>query len=93
MIDNTVVEDTNERKFLCTVYTTLSRNENTENHTNGNLIIEAFDYKNFFYMNGLDFNLENINQYFNNSFHINYKMYIDELMLLEYVPKYINAYT
>lgn len=93
MIDNTVVEDINERKFLCTIYTTLSRNENTENHTNGNLIIEAFDYKIFFNMNGLYFNLENINQYFNNSFHITYKMYIDELMLLEYVPKYINAYT
>jgi len=93
MLDDTISENTNIRKFLCMVYSTLNRNDISINHMNGTPIIEAFDYNFFFNINNLEFNLANIKYYFNNSFHANYSIYIDELKILEYVPKYINGYT
>lgn len=93
MIEDIISGNSREHKFLCTVKSTLSRNGNVINHLTNSIIIEAFDYKNFFYINDLKFDLDTINRYFNNDFHNNYRLYIENLKILEYVPKYINKYT
>jgi hypothetical protein len=91
MSGDIIIVDTDERNLLCVIQSSLIRNSTIINYNNNIDIIETFNHENFFDINDLDFNMDNIVRYFNNSFYTNFKLYID-FKILEYEPKHINKY-